>query len=253
MLPYFDSSLDAFLPEPMDSAVWTSEYLGNNDDLVTSGFASNWTIYPAGCAQIYDILYRNTLPYSNYLLYNDYKIKSTVGRATSFKALVSPYNLSDFEEHHGSVHVFVGGMMSFIPCSPNDPFFFLHHSFVDYLYELFRKKSQTTPRETEYPDDDLIPAYHGANDTMLPFKEYKNRRGLSDDYTNLYYRYTPSPRQCSRDTDCRSKVIWCDEVDGRCKAKVREGGYCDQLPDRACYVPECKRSPKNVDGYCRCA
>lgn len=252
MLPYFDSSLDSFLPEPKDSAVWTPEYLGNNDDWVTSGFASNWETYSKDCAGVYDTLYRSAMPYSSDLLFDDYKINSTVLRATSFKDLVSPYNLSDFEDYHGYVHDFVGGLMRYITCSPNDPFFFFHHSFIDYLFEIFRTKSQTTPRETEYPDDDLIPAYHRANETMLPFKEYTNRRGLSDDYTSLYYSYAPSPRQCYCDDDCWSKVLWCDTVDGRCKAKVREGGYCAQLPDRACYVPKCNGSTKNYKGYCLC-
>jgi hypothetical protein len=44
------------------------------------------------------------------------------------------------EFHHGGPHVFVGGDMERLDTAANDPAFFLHHAFVDYIWELFRNK-----------------------------------------------------------------------------------------------------------------
>ena len=46
------------------------------------------------------------------------------------------------EFYHNGVHVFVGGQMDDVPCSPSDPVFFLHHSFIDRIWEDFRQLSQ---------------------------------------------------------------------------------------------------------------
>lgn len=53
---------------------------------------------------------------------------------------------------HGLSHVWVGGFMFVIRVSPNDPTFYMHHSFVDYLWEQFRQNRQTRDqREREWP------------------------------------------------------------------------------------------------------
>lgn len=40
----------------------------------------------------------------------------------------------NLELSHGIVHVAVGGDMGSVSISPNDPIFYLHHAFVDYIY-----------------------------------------------------------------------------------------------------------------------
>lgn len=45
--------------------------------------------------------------------------------------------------------------MAEIGISPNDPVFFFHHCFVDFLFEEFRQTVQTKAlRETDYPSND---------------------------------------------------------------------------------------------------
>lgn len=46
----------------------------------------------------------------------------------------------NLELHHGGVHVYIGGDMSILNTAANDPLFFMHHAFIDYLWELFRVK-----------------------------------------------------------------------------------------------------------------
>lgn len=52
---------------------------------------------------------------------------------------------------HGLSHAWVGGYMYVLRVSPNDPAFYLHHAFIDYLWERFRIKRQTRyQRENDY-------------------------------------------------------------------------------------------------------
>jgi tyrosinase len=44
----------------------------------------------------------------------------------------------DLEFHHAAVHVYVGGAMTRLDTATFDPVFFMHHAFIDYIWELFR-------------------------------------------------------------------------------------------------------------------
>ena len=90
-----------------------------------------------------------------------------------------------FESMHGSVHVFVGGHMGHLVCSPSDPVFWMHHAFVDCIWQNFRNSSQATPLN-EYPS--LTPPAHDENDNMIPFTGLKNIDGMST-WTSHFYQY----------------------------------------------------------------
>lgn len=56
-----------------------------------------------------------------------------------------------FESMHGLSHVWVGGFMFVIRVSPNDPTFYFHHAFMDFLWEQFRQRNQNRwQRENDY-------------------------------------------------------------------------------------------------------
>ncbi|CAK5091827.1 unnamed protein product [Meloidogyne enterolobii] len=58
------------------------------------------------------------------------------------------------EYAHGGVHTFVGKYMSDPGTSANDPCFFNHHSFIDLLFEEWRKARQDyNRRPLDYPVD----------------------------------------------------------------------------------------------------
>ncbi|CAH1800671.1 unnamed protein product, partial [Owenia fusiformis] len=70
------------------------------------------------------------------------------------------------ESIHNKVHSYVGGQMGDIDFSPNDPLFWMHHAFIDCIWEEFRQNSQTTNLATEYP---TAFGQHHPQASMQPF------------------------------------------------------------------------------------
>ena len=95
--------------------------------------------------------------------------------------------------------------------SPNDPCFFLHHSFVDLLWEDFRRKKQSSSqRETNYPTRERsCNSFHYANTTMLPFAK-TNIEGLTNTFTDIFYDYEPRPscEKVGSSPTCRSLKLY---------------------------------------------
>jgi tyrosinase len=159
---------------------------------------------------------------------------------------MTPYTTNNFENYHGSVHVFVYGHMSVISCSVNDPTFWFHHCFIDYLWEKCRAL-QTTNKETDYPTDSGVPANHHYNDQLKPFQNKTCIDGLSNSYIPGIYSYADSPGTCTTDADCGSKFLWCNS--GKCTAAVGlNGRMLTAWPNTACYISNCPtgKIPKNV-------
>ena len=146
----------------------------------------------------------------------------------SFEDLVIP---NTFEITHGGPHVYVGGHMLDIICSPSDPAFFMHHAMVDAIWEHFRLTAQNTNRETEYPEPDDLSLIGGRNHAKYtatsPFPMIENWNGLSNFYEQ-FYRYAPFQETCRSASDCQSPYLWCFQ--GRCISKVRCGGDCSGFP-----------------------
>src|SRR5271157_3427025 len=94
--------------------------------------------------------------------------------------------------------------------SPNDPIFFFHHSFVDFLWEFWRQKVQTRFwRENDYPLDfpkncDGPNFFHLAEAKMNPFF-LRNRDGIKNFYTDFFYEFQDRP-SCSSNSK-----IFCDD------------------------------------------
>ena len=47
--------------------------------------------------------------------------------------------------------------MAAVPCAPTDPIFWMHHGFVDYLWEEYRTDQQSTDVQLEYPAPESFP------------------------------------------------------------------------------------------------
>ena len=52
-LPYWASTLDDVMDNPVNSILWTSEYFGNGDGIVTSGPAAGWSTMQGGLEREY--------------------------------------------------------------------------------------------------------------------------------------------------------------------------------------------------------
>ena len=241
-LPYYDSTLDQALPTPAHSAIWTPGYLGNNNGFVTTGFASLWSSIPA--CSFWPTLFRQAAqgPDGNCLLMSDFDVNYVYSKRC-YRDIVCQ-NDCKFENDHAGVHSFVGGHMNDPACAPSDPTFYLHHAFIDCVWETFRKNHQMSNKYKEYPNplngDDIGPAGHAFNANMEPFLPLLNANGLDKFYED-YYKCKRRPMECDDHSDCGSPLLWCN--DGRCMAKVRNGGNCAGLTSDACYcqqgTPQC--------------
>ena len=142
---------------------------------------------------------------------------------TSFLQLVAPPVL---EWQHYGPHVFIGGLMANITCSPADPLFFMHHAFIDLIWEEFRQTQQTRrQQETQYPST-VSSSIHGAQHLMAPFEPLKNIEGLGLYYTDHGYRYSPRLEACRTNSEC-GRYLFCHQ--GLCMSKINHNGNCTGL------------------------
>uniref|UniRef100_A0A5S6QQ81 Tyrosinase copper-binding domain-containing protein n=1 Tax=Trichuris muris TaxID=70415 RepID=A0A5S6QQ81_TRIMR len=218
-IPYFDSTLDDPLPTPRHSIMWSEEFMGNGNGEVVTGPFANWMATDG------QKLNRATGRSGAGSLFRPSDIKYILSRPdfAHLTECVDPF----FETVHGAVHSWIGGQMSVIQYSPNDPVFWLHHAFIDKIWETYRQTRQTPEeRETSYPTGNATctPA-HRAEARMLPFT-IRNIDGLSNEYTRIFYKYHNSPTCSHANPVCGSPYIFCDTRTYRCISKVVKGGDC---------------------------
>ncbi|UMM11436.1 hypothetical protein L5515_000726 [Caenorhabditis briggsae] len=244
-LPYWDSTLDSGLPRPADTIMF-SEYLVGGTGLVSNGPFTNWRTL-AGRAQIQRAVGAQGAPLSQADI--DFVMRQTqIDQVLSFTAPQQgcPYR-TDFnclEYTHGNVHIFVGGDMFDTATSSNDPSFFLHHSFIDFVWEMWRLARQSrADREIAFPPDNQLcasPQHFGAS-PMQPFSPMRNIDGLSNKFTDNLYSYAPRPT-CQAGGDCGSKFLFCDTSTGvaRCVSRIRPGSQCGQFRVNPCFSGVCQ-------------
>uniref|UniRef100_A0A914VW86 Tyrosinase copper-binding domain-containing protein n=1 Tax=Plectus sambesii TaxID=2011161 RepID=A0A914VW86_9BILA len=225
-VPYWDSTLDEGLPTPKDAILWTDDFFGGNNGNVISGPFANWvTTHELGFVPNVKTLYRDvgTSPFGGLFKEADIEFAMSREQFEDFTACVDP----TFELVHGVVHMFVGGYMADIAISPNDPTFFMHHCFIDFIWEQWRQSKQTLERrEKDYPADDRsCNDFHYGSHLMQPFA-VKNIDGLLNNYTRDFYYYSPRSQCNNTNPDCGSPYIFCDTKKYRCLSKVQMGGNC---------------------------
>uniref|UniRef100_A0A0N5AUT7 Tyrosinase_Cu-bd domain-containing protein n=1 Tax=Syphacia muris TaxID=451379 RepID=A0A0N5AUT7_9BILA len=170
-------------------------------------------------------------------------------RATNYSDQVYWTSL---EYSNGNVLLWLGGETFQPSVSANDPLFFMHHAFLDKLWEDWRQKHQTmADRTTAYPRDSIncSSEEHFANSPMRPFNQLRNIDGISDFYTKNLYRYQERATCPSgKDEQCGSSFLFCDRShrEPHCAAKVRYGGNCIGFEnnENPCISGRC------VDGIC---
>lgn len=235
-LPYWDSTLEEGLPNPIDSVIWSDFLFGSVKGAVVTGVAKFW--YFAGFNQSESsVLNRNVsqegMPVSPTL------VQFFLSRK-KLRELTACVDLT-VEQTSRSLHEYVGGTMRNIYYSPQDFLFFLHHAYLDYLWEKFRMTRQTAEeRQSDYPSNyESCTKFHYGSAYMRPFPKLKNIDGLNEVYTSRYYKYHDSPT-CN--SSCESPYLFCDKSNSRCLSKIRPGGNCSGLAissDTVCFNSHC--------------
>ncbi|CAJ0937360.1 unnamed protein product, partial [Mesorhabditis belari] len=118
-LPYWDSTLESRLPAPKDSSLFSPELMGTG----------TWALIDG--------------PFANWMDLNNRFLQRQVG-----------FDGSPFTDEglHAEIHLWIGGHMLDPMTSANDPIFYLHHAFVDLIWETWRQsKQKRNQMENEYP------------------------------------------------------------------------------------------------------
>ncbi|XP_060074134.1 tyrosinase-like protein 2 [Ylistrum balloti] len=205
-IPYWDSRMDYDMTNPTDSVLWTSEFFGPGFGIEDSGPFANW-ITPENESLVRNIGNNGSLVSSDMV--------ETLLRYTQHSLAVEP-SINTIEDIHVGPHRWVDGQMSSLETAPQDPIFFLHHSFVDYIWSKLRDKMRKigkTDPKFDYPCKG--PVSHDPYATMIPFGNLPNIYGYSDHLESLtHYRPPPTCPDCGG-----SPYLLCDKVIQRCKSK----------------------------------
>uniref|UniRef100_A0A914HSN4 ShKT domain-containing protein n=1 Tax=Globodera rostochiensis TaxID=31243 RepID=A0A914HSN4_GLORO len=261
-LPFWDSTLDWRLPSPSDSILWSDLLMGSPDEngYVTNGFLTNWltadgdpirrylgdgALFPLNAAD--NILSSDQM--YNIFAFADYGVEN---------CNIQDYN-NVLEDNHNNVHVFVSGDMAYLETAPQDPIFFMHHCFIDYIWEQWRLRWQNrTERETQFPPYSQIDSctygntYYQLNETMVPFLDpaLQNSVCLSNNYTDFLYTYSLSPT-CEKAGGCGSPFLFCDTTNQTypfhptCCSKIKPDGDCSifvRNSEQPCFNSTCNES-----------
>ncbi|XP_063402864.1 tyrosinase-like protein [Mytilus trossulus] len=219
-LPYFDSRLDYNLRDPRESNFWARSFMGDHRGVVSNGPFRFWRQRNGA------YLERNGGASGSMI--SPRGVTNVLSRRRNIDIL-SPWANGRYglENYHNAVHMWVGGTMLGINTAPGDPVFFLHHCFIDYVWEVFRQRQRRQrPRvdpERDYPFDSRAPRSQTPNRIMDNLGTGKrNIDGYNNDYTDQYYRYASSPRTCRQCRTNRYPNLRCGDLQrGLCSAKTR--------------------------------
>ncbi|KAH9495709.1 putative tyrosinase-like protein tyr-3 [Bulinus truncatus] len=136
-------------------------------------------------------------------------------KVESYAEIVFPTasNVFNFEIIHGGPHVYVGGSMSVLNTAAFDPVFYLHHAYIDYIFERFRARLRSIGVNPEtYPQVNTN-ALHQAN-APTGFQVPQSYGYLEVLARTASYQPVPTCSFFSR--SCGDRYLVCQLSTGRC-------------------------------------
>uniref|UniRef100_A0A8R1TZ22 ShKT domain-containing protein n=1 Tax=Onchocerca volvulus TaxID=6282 RepID=A0A8R1TZ22_ONCVO len=256
-VPYWDSILDSYLPDPRDSIFFSTIFMGETDffgNVITGPFAY-WSTIDRRNAIVRNLGREGQLftEWNIQQVMQQNMIQNILAYTAPMQGCPYPVNFGALEYSHSNVHLWVGGHMKPPEQSTSDPIFFSHHAFVDFIWELWRQSVQPAwAREMAYAPD--IPAcadpQHFSYSLMRPFFTLYNRDGLSNMYTNQMYRFESRPKCTAEKPTCGTPYLFCDTRGfPHCVSKIKLNGLCigfegfDACFDGICQMGRCRPGP----------
>ncbi|XP_062572515.1 tyrosinase-like protein 1 [Saccostrea cucullata] len=222
-IPYWDSTLDHEIDDPTDSIVWSDEYFGNGNGVVIRGpFRNMRTVLGGPIIRNYGT--------GQSALFTKEGLRAVLSRrryGDITEPKVGQQRVFSLEAHHNGPHNWIGGHISGESSAAFDPVFFLHHAYVDAVWERFRDRQAANEidPERDYPSPPYPPG-HAPND-IIDFRPFiapiTNIFAMSDLVANLV-RYEPFPtcsNQCNGSPHLRCQRTISGQV---CVSTVRTGG-----------------------------
>lgn len=210
-LPYWDSTLDDPLRDPRSSILWTPDFLGQANGYVIDGPFANWDTPTGRLVRYFGTA--GTMMNWTYI-YN-------VFRQNHLEDISDPYAKPDnnLEDHHNQVHIWVGGHMAPPGLAAFDPVFYLLHSYVDLLWEIFRglQRQRGIDPTTDFPRNITEIPDGQRYDDPSGFGNLLNRHGLSNVFTDNIYKYERPPTCTVQNPNCGSDNLRCDTTGARPK------------------------------------
>ncbi|KAK3103019.1 hypothetical protein FSP39_015807 [Pinctada imbricata] len=200
-LPFWDSTKDSLMANPTASVIFSQAFAGTGNGVVNNGPFANFRHPAVG------VLVRNLEAGGDLMTRRDI---ANIVRQTRTADMMTPYASSEnnLELCHAKVHAWIGGTLDNLNYSPADPLFWMHHCYVDYIWELQRQNERRGGRDpdTDYPSMD---DGHNADGIMYPFTNLRNKDGFNRGWIDTYYGYEDAPVRCRRDDSCRSTYYKC--------------------------------------------
>ncbi len=203
-IPYWDWTQDA--GNPFGSPVWANDLMGGNGDpqdnniVKTGPFAVNqWITVNAdgsskgGLQRTFGQLFSGlpTQAEANVAIAETPYDRSPWDQTSnsSHRNRLEGFLGTQILQLHNQVHAWIGGDMSSVNISPNDPVFFLHHCNVDRLWAIWQDRNPSQ----QYQPTSGGPAGHNLYDLMYPWdgKATRLRARPADvlNYRRLGYTY----------------------------------------------------------------
>ncbi|CAG2243440.1 Tyrosinase-like protein 2,Tyrosinase-like protein [Mytilus edulis] len=205
VLPYWNSVLDNQNITPaINTVLFTKDFIGNGKGDVIEGPFKHWR-------DIYNCSLIRNIGRKGYPLPSPEIVETIENDISVFlvKDVIDHFGNNEttktIEGQHNIPHDWVGGMMDILSSSPKDPAFFLHHAYIDYLWEQFREKQQFLGVDPEYcPGLGVVSVnntklvynltlFHASHRQMDCFHWMNSIDGYSKNYTQYLYAYEDSP------------------------------------------------------------
>ncbi|XP_021340235.1 uncharacterized protein LOC110441431 [Mizuhopecten yessoensis] len=204
-VPYWASSMDSKMLDPTQSIIWTERFFGNGNGLVRTGPFADWMTRSGP-------LIRNIGDSGGYL-FRDEGIRNIL-RETRTAAITEPEAApnNNIEFLHGRIHDYIDGQMSMLATSSQDPVFFAHHAYVDFIWEVFRGQQRRLgiDPQSDYPDV-VNHTLHTAT-APLGFGNLRNIDSYSNNFIDGIYAYAPVPHCSISNRDCGSPYLRCEMI-----------------------------------------